>query len=111
MIAFVLRRLIQSILVMLAVALIAFTMFRFIGDPVNSMLPENATAEQRADLRGQLGLDQPVTAQFARFVIGADQGEFGISYRNKRPVADMIAERRPSPTPVSRAAARRSCRP
>ncbi len=96
MIAFVLRRLIQSVLVMLAVALIAFTMFRFIGDPVNSMLPENATSEQRTELRQQLGLDQPVTVQFTRFVIGAAQGDFGVSYRNKRPVAEMIAERLPA---------------
>lgn len=96
MIAFVLRRLIQSVLVMLAVALIAFTMFRFIGDPVNSMLPENATSEQRTELRQELGLDQPVTVQFTRFVAGAVQGDFGISYRNKRPVAEMIAERLPA---------------
>lgn len=96
MIAFVLRRLIQSVLVMLAVALIAFTMFRFIGDPVNSMLPENATSEQRTELRQQLGLDQPVTVQFTRFVVGAAQGDFGVSYRNKRPVAEMIAERLPA---------------
>ena len=56
MVAFVIRRLLQSVLVMLAVALIAFTMFRFIGDPVNSMLPENATAEDRQTLRENLGL-------------------------------------------------------
>ncbi len=96
MVAFVLKRLFQSIIVMLAVALIAFTMFRFVGDPVNSMLPENATSEDRAALRTQLGLDEPVATQFARFVTGAVQGEFGISYRNKRPVSELIAERLPA---------------
>lgn len=105
MTAFILRRLIQSILVMLAVALIAFAMFRFVGDPVNSMLPENATAEERADLRDQLGLNAPVTTQFARFVTGAAQGEFGISYRNKRPVSDLIAERLPATLELVLAAA------
>ena len=105
MIAFVLRRLIQSVLVMLAVALIAFSMFRFIGDPVNSMLPENATTEDRQILREQLGLDQSVPGQFARFVTGAAQGEFGISYRNKRPVAEMIAERLPATLELVLAAA------
>ncbi|MEQ9244040.1 ABC transporter permease [Roseovarius indicus] len=105
MTAFILRRLIQSILVMLAVALIAFTMFRFVGDPVNSMLPENATAEERQDLRDQLGLNAPVTTQFARFVTGAAQGEFGISYRNKRPVSDLIAERLPATLELVLAAA------
>ncbi|MEQ8292782.1 MAG: ABC transporter permease [Roseovarius sp.] len=105
MTAFILRRLIQSVLVMLAVALIAFTMFRFVGDPVNSMLPENASAEERHDLREQLGLNAPVTTQFARFVTGAAQGEFGISYRNKRPVSDLIAERLPATLELVLAAA------
>jgi peptide/nickel transport system permease protein len=81
---------------MLAVALIAFTIFRFIGDPVNSMLPENASTEDRQKLRAQLGLDAPVVTQFGRFVSGAVQGEFGISYRNKRLVSDLIAERLPA---------------
>src|SRR6056297_2608732 len=105
MIAFVLRRLGQSVLVMLAVALIAFSMFRFIGDPVNSMLPENATTEDRQALREQLGLDLSVPGQFARFVTGAVQGEFGISYRNKRPVDEMIAERLPATLELVLAAA------
>jgi len=96
MIAFLIRRLLQAILVMLAVALIAFAMFRFVGDPVNSMLPENASTADRQQLREQLGLDAPVTTQFLHFVTGAVQGEFGISYRNKRPVSDLIAERLPA---------------
>ena len=96
MLAFILRRLFQSVMVMLAVALIAFSMFRFVGDPVNSMLPENASTEDRLELRRQLGLDAPVITQFGRFVTGAVQGEFGISYRNKRPVSDLIGERLPA---------------
>ena len=96
MFAFVIRRIIQSVLVMLAVAMIAFAMFRFVGDPVNSMLPENASTQERGELRAQLGLDAPVTVQFTRFVTGAAQGKFGISYRNKRPVSDLIAERLPA---------------
>lgn len=96
MLAFILRRLLQSIMVMLAVALIAFAMFRFVGDPVNSMLPENASTEDRQILRQQLGLNDPVTTQFLNFISGAVQGKFGISYRNKRPVSDLIAERLPA---------------
>lgn len=96
MLAFILRRLFQSVMVMLAVALIAFTMFRFVGDPVNSMLPENASTEDRQKLRAQLGLDAPVATQFGRFVSGVVQGDFGISYRNKRLVSDLIAERLPA---------------
>lgn len=105
MTTFLLRRLIQSIIVMLAVALIAFSMFRFIGDPVNSMLPENATSQDRQELREQLGLNETVAVQFRRFVGSAVQGEFGISYRNKRPVAEMIAERLPATLELVLAAA------
>lgn len=105
MLAFILRRLFQSVMVMLAVALISFSMFRFVGDPVNSMLPENASSEDRAELREQLGLDAAVTTQFVRFVTGAVQGEFGISYRNKRPVSDLIAERLPATLELVLAAA------
>ena len=105
MLAFILRRLMQSILVMLAVALIAFAMFRFVGDPVNAMLPENATPAQRAELRTELGLDAPIVTQFARFVGGAVQGDFGISYRNKRPVSELIAERLPATLELVLAAA------
>jgi len=96
MLALILRRLFQSVVVLLAVALIAFTMFRFVGDPVNSMLPENASTADRQKLRAQLGLDAPVATQFGRFISGAVQGEFGISYRNKRLVSDLIAERLPA---------------
>jgi peptide/nickel transport system permease protein len=96
MLAFILRRLFQSVMVMLAVALISFTLFRFVGDPVNSMLPENASTADRQELREMLGLDAPVATQFGRFISGAVQGEFGISYRNKRLVSDLIAERLPA---------------
>ena len=105
MLAFVVRRLLQAVLVMLAVALIAFAMFRFVGDPVNSMLPENATTEDRQALRTLLGLDEPIPTQFVRFVRGAVEGDFGISYRNKRPVSDLIAERLPATLELVAAAA------
>lgn len=96
MFVFILRRLFQSIMVMLVVALIAFTMFRFVGDPVHSMLPENASTEERELLREQLGLDDQLHTQFFHFIGGAIKGEFGISYRNKRPVSELISERLPA---------------
>ena len=105
MFAFIVRRLLQAIMVMLVVSLISFTMFRFVGDPVNSMLPENASTQDRQELRQQLGLDAPVVTQFIRFVGGAVQGEFGISYRNKRPVNELIAERLPATLELVLAAA------
>jgi peptide/nickel transport system permease protein len=71
MLAFVLRRLFQSLIVMLAVALIAFTMFRFVGDPVNQMVGVDTPQEQVAQLRQTLGLDEPVVVQFARYIYNA----------------------------------------
>ena len=94
--AFILRRLLQSVLVMLTVALVSFGLFRFIGDPVNNMVGQEATMAERAALRESLGLDDPVPVQFLRFVVNAAQGEFGVSYRMARPVADVIAERLPA---------------
>jgi peptide/nickel transport system permease protein len=81
---------------MLVVALVAFVMFRFVGDPVNSMLSDNASIEERQVLREQLGLNTSVVEQLGRFVVNAVHGDFGISYRNKRPVSDLIADRLPA---------------
>ena len=77
-------------------ALIAFSMFRYVGDPIASMVGQDTTPEQRAQLRVELGLDDPFVVQFARFVGNAVQGDFGISYRLRRPVVDVIAERLPA---------------
>ncbi|WP_108445643.1 ABC transporter permease [Halomonas denitrificans] len=96
MIAFLIRRLLQGALVMLTVAFIAFSMFRFVGDPVTNMLPQDATLEQRTELQERLGLNDPLPLQFGHFVTNAVQGDFGISYRNQRPVSDLIAERLPA---------------
>lgn len=96
MLGFLVRRVIQSIFVMLAVALIAFLMFRFMGDPVNSMVTENASTEEREAVRERLGLDQPLWMQYGRFVARAAQGDFGLSWRNARPVSTLLAERLPA---------------
>jgi peptide/nickel transport system permease protein len=96
MLGFLIRRVLQSILVMLAVALIAFMMFRFMGDPVNSMVAENATTQERDAVRERLGLDQPLLVQYGRFVGRAVQGDFGLSWRNARPVSTLLSERFPA---------------
>ena len=96
MIAYVLRSVAQAILVMLAVALIAFTMFRFVGDPVANMVGQEASVADREELAERLGLNQPVWLQFADFVRDAAQGQLGMSYRQGRPVADLLAERLPA---------------
>ncbi|HLI13949.1 MAG TPA: ABC transporter permease [Alphaproteobacteria bacterium] len=105
MIAFVLRRLLQSISVMLVVALIAFSLFRYVGDPINNMVGQDTGDQDRAALRRSLGLDDPVVVQFARFVGNAVRGEFGVSYRQGRKVSTLIAERLPATMELSLVAA------
>lgn len=105
MLAFVLRRLLQAVIVMLTVAFIAFMLFQYVGDPVSSMMGQDATPEQREQLRADLGLEAPFPLQFARFVGNAVRGEFGISLRQGRKVSALIAERFPATLELSLAAA------
>ncbi len=96
MTAFLVRRLLDAAAVMLAVAFLAFLIFRFVGDPVELMLNEQATQAQRDELRTRLGLDRGFVLQFATFVSNAARGDFGISYRNQQEVSSLIAERFPA---------------
>ena len=96
MIAFIIRRLFASIGVLIAVGLIAFVMFRYIGDPVNQMVGVETSAAERAQLREQLGLDEPVIVQALRFLLHAARLDFGMSYQFKQPVSSMIGARLPA---------------
>jgi peptide/nickel transport system permease protein len=96
MLDFIVQRLVQAVFVMLVVALISFSLFQFVGDPVNNMVGQEATEAQREALRERLGLNDPVPLQFARWVGNAAQGEFGVSYRMGRPVDQLIAQRLPA---------------
>ncbi|MDC0158376.1 MAG: ABC transporter permease [Thalassobaculaceae bacterium] len=96
MLTFILKRLLQSIVVMLTVALIAFSLFRYVGDPINNMVGQDTTLEERAELRERLGLNDPFFLQFYRFAADASVGEFGFSYQHRRPVKELIAERLPA---------------
>ena len=96
MLVFLIKRLSNAALVMLAVSLMAFTIFRFVGDPVELMVNEQTTEAQRAELRERMGLNQPVLLQFTSFVAKAVQGDFGISYRNQTDVMSLIGERFPA---------------
>jgi peptide/nickel transport system permease protein len=96
MIAYLLRSLVQATLVMLAVAFIAFSMFRFVGDPIASIVGQDATLKDRQELAQSLGLNDPMPVQFARFMGNALQGDLGLSYRQGRPVAALLAERLPA---------------
>jgi peptide/nickel transport system permease protein len=101
MIAVALRRSVQAILVMLLVAFIAFVLFRFVGDPVNQMVGIETTAQEREQIREQLGLNDPVLVQFLRFAWNAARFDFGFSYQFKQPVTTLIGERFPATIELS----------
>jgi peptide/nickel transport system permease protein len=105
MLAFIVRRLAQAAVVMLVVGLIAFALFRYVGDPVVFMLGQDATPEDRARLSEELGLDRPFYVQYAEFVGRAVQGDFGFSLRQLRPVSTLVVERLPATLELSIAAA------
>jgi len=96
MLLIILRRLGQAFLVLLVVALVSFLIFRYVGNPVDNLMGQEATVDQRAALEEALGLNDPIYQQYARFVIKALQFDFGNSYRGGLPVADLIASRLPA---------------
>jgi peptide/nickel transport system permease protein len=105
MFAFILRRLIQAVIVMVTVSFISFLLFQFTGDPVLAMVGQDATADQVRQLRADLGLDQPFIVQFGHFLANAVQGEFGMSLRQGAKVSRLIGERFPATLELAFAAA------
>src|ERR1035437_9908775 len=96
MFAFILHRLIQAAVVLVAVAFIAFLLFQYVGDPVVFLLGQDARPDQIQQLRTDLGLDQPFFVQFWHFCLNAVQGEFGLSLRQGAKVSRLIIERFPA---------------
>ncbi len=105
MVAFIVRRLVQAVLVMVIVAFIAFMLFQFVGDPVVFMLGQDATPAERLQLRADLGLDRTFVVQFWHFLVNAAQGDFGLSLRQGAKVSRLIAERLPATLELSLVAA------
>ncbi|MFP4004597.1 MAG: ABC transporter permease [Alphaproteobacteria bacterium] len=96
MTALIASRVVQAIAVMLVVVALGFMLSRYVGDPINNLVGQEASLEDRERLREQLGLDDPVPVQFARFVGDALRGEFGVSLQTQREVSELIAERLPA---------------
>ncbi|WP_372657866.1 ABC transporter permease [Hydrogenophaga sp.] len=105
MLAYILRRLAQAVLVMVCVALIAFMLFQYVGDPVVFLLGQDASPQQIRDLRADLGLDRSFFVQFWHFLQNAVQGEFGLSLRQGAKVSRLMAERFPATFELSLVAA------
>ena len=105
MLVFILRRLLQAVIVMVVVAFIAFLLFQYVGDPVVFLLGQDATPEQKRQLTADLGLDRPFAVQFWHFLVNAAQGEFGLSLRQGAKVSRLIGERLPATLELSLVAA------
>ena len=105
MLARLLGRLGQSVLVLLVVSMVSFLVFRYIGDPTVSLLGEDASVAEREALLHELGFDQSVPVQYAGYLKQVLSGQFGISYRFRQPVTEVIASRVPATVELSRAAA------
>lgn len=101
MLNFIIRRLFHSILVMLSVAFITFGLVRFVGDPIDSMVGQDTSVEERIQLSKDLGLEDPIAIQFGRFVGNAVQGDFGLSYSLRVPVSELVNERLPATLELS----------
>ena len=96
MLAHIARRLLQGLIVMLAVGLVSFSLVSFVGDPVASLLGLDTPQEAREQLKDELGLNDPFPVRYGRFLLRAAQGDFGLSYTSSRPVGEVIAERLPA---------------
>lgn len=105
MFAFIIRRLLQAVGVMLTVALLAFILFQYVGDPVMIMLGQEGTPAEREQLRLDLGLNDPIIVQFYHFLVNAVQGDFGLSLRQGQKVSVLLRERLPATLELSIAAA------
>jgi peptide/nickel transport system permease protein len=91
-----LKRILQSIVVILVVSVVVFVILYHAGDPVRLLLPPDATQQQMEDLRHHLGLDQPFAAQYWRFVQNALRGDLGTSFAFNQPAIGLILERVPA---------------
>lgn len=96
MLAYLVKRILQSVVVMLAVALISFLLFAYVGDPVSNLVGQDTSMEQREAIREALGLNDPFYVQFLHFIGNAVQGDFGQSWFWKKPVHELIADRLPA---------------
>ncbi|MCG2776478.1 MAG: ABC transporter permease [Desulfobacterales bacterium] len=96
MFAFIIRRIIQAIFVMLIISLVGFMIQHNIGDPIRDLVGERVTPAEREVIRDQLGLNDPFYTQYFRFVIKACKGDLGLSFFYKKPALEVIASKAPA---------------
>jgi len=101
MLSYVVERLFQSVLVLLVITGVGFVLFRYVGDPVLNMVGQDTTEKEIERIRQELGLNDPIVVQYARYLGRAVRGQFGKSFRHGRPVLDLFAERLPATIELS----------
>jgi peptide/nickel transport system permease protein len=105
MLSYIARRLALTLPVLLGVATLVFSLIHLVpGDPAQAMLGDGASPEDIAQLRTRLGLDRPLTQQYARYLKGLVRGDLGTSLRTQQPVTTQIAERLPATAELASAA-------
>jgi len=101
---YLLRRFLQSLLVLLGVSFVVFGILFLTGDPALLLLPPDASIEDIAKFRQQMGFNDPFFVQYGRFLSGALRGNFGQSVRHGEPAFDLVLERMPATFELSGAA-------
>ena len=96
MFAFLSRRLVQAMLVMLVISVIAFSIQDNLGDPLRELVGQSVSEAERQKLRNQMGLNDPFVIQYWRFLKKAVLGDLGTSYFFKRPALDVILDKLPA---------------
>jgi peptide/nickel transport system permease protein len=96
MIAFIIRRIVQAIVVMFVISLIGFAIKHNVGDPVRQITGISVSEAEREALREELGLNDPVLVQFTRFLKGAVHGDLGTSFFYKKPATSVILSKAPA---------------
>lgn len=93
---YLLRRLYQTLIVFLVITAIVFSMLHISGDPVELLLPQDATEKDVMELRQTLGLDKPLVVQYGIFLANASRGDMGISYHHGQPALQLVLDRLPA---------------
>jgi peptide/nickel transport system permease protein len=96
MVKYITARLLYSGLIVIGAVTIVFGLLYLTGDPVSQLLPIEASPQDRDALRRELGFDQPLHIQYAKFLSRVAQGDFGSSLRYRRPAMDLVLERMPA---------------
>ncbi|MDH4265279.1 MAG: ABC transporter permease [Deltaproteobacteria bacterium] len=94
--SYILKRLFHCIFVLIGISVVVFIILHLTGDPAALLMPMDATPEQVAQFRKEMGFTDPLLVQYWRFFQGTLHGDFGLSFRHSQPALDLVLERMPA---------------